>query len=227
ARNTMAAHAGLRVDRLSPTDQHLLWIAAAHCASPAEGTVINQRDRPPSSTHARACRLCGGAGADDHEIVGAHDWSPLRPFHASGPLRHWPRLRHRAAGFGKNDPRASAEGDIGPQPIERDDDARAEADEKINMGKDPKEPCEAAVECYPAEIDDCFVASDRCQTALMSIAEWRRWRGFLDARPDHGRSVTAHLLCGGSNARSRLSFPALGNAGIADRKNFRVMWNRE
>src|SRR5262249_17889630 len=66
ARNTMAAHAGLRVDRLSPTDQHLLWIAAAQCASPAEGTVINQRDRPPSSTHARACRLCGGAGADDH-----------------------------------------------------------------------------------------------------------------------------------------------------------------
>src|SRR5262249_17990952 len=102
-------------------------------------------------------------------------WSPFRPLHASWPLRHRPRLPHRAAGFGENDPRASVEGHIGPQPIERDDDARAEADEKINMGKDPKEPGEAAGECHPAEIDDCFVAPDRCQTALMLIAEWRRW----------------------------------------------------
>src|SRR5215471_18272486 len=102
-------------------------------------------------------------------------WSPLRTFHASGPLRHWPGLRHRAASFGKNDPRASAEGDIGPQPIERDDDARAEADEKINMGKDPKEPCEAAGECHPAKSTIALLRPIVARTALMSIAEWRRW----------------------------------------------------
>ena len=68
----------------------------------------------------------------------------------------------RPAGFGENDPRASAEGDIGPQPIERDDDARAEADEKINIGKDPKEPC-GGRRVSSSEIDDCFVAPDRCQ----------------------------------------------------------------
>ena len=105
---------------------------------------------PPTQRDARASLcLCGGARADDHEIIGAHDLvssSPVacvRALAAAAPSR--------PAGFGENDPRASAEGDIGPQPIERDDDARAEADEKINIGKDPKEPCEAAGERHPAK----------------------------------------------------------------------------
>ena len=48
-----------------------------------------------------------------------------------------------AAGLGEDDPRTSAEGDVGPQPIECDDDARTEADEEIDMGKHPEEPGEA------------------------------------------------------------------------------------
>src|SRR5262249_2150636 len=97
--NTMAAHAGLRVNRLSATDQHLLWIAAAQCASPAEGTVIDQRHRPPSTTHLRACRLCGGAGADDHEIVGAHNLvssSPIPCVRAAAALAAAASSRRRS-----------------------------------------------------------------------------------------------------------------------------------
>src|SRR5215831_16343678 len=46
--------------------------------SPAEGTVIYQCDRPPCSTHSRARRLRGSAGADDHEIVGFHEVVPSK-----------------------------------------------------------------------------------------------------------------------------------------------------
>src|SRR6516164_6608896 len=73
ARDAVPAHACLRVDRLSTADQHLLRIAAAESASPAERTVIDQCYRPPCGTHSRACHLRGSARADDHEIVHLHD----------------------------------------------------------------------------------------------------------------------------------------------------------
>ena len=97
---------------------------------------------PPTQRDARASLcLCGGARADDHEIIGAHDLvssSPVacvRALAAAAPSR--------PAGFGENDPRTSAEGDIGPQPIERDDDARAEA---MRSGR----------RVSSSEIDNCF-----------------------------------------------------------------------
>ncbi len=71
--DAMPAHARLRVDRLRTADQHLLRIAAAEGASPAESTVIDQCYRPPRGTHSRACHLRGSARADDHEIVGLHN----------------------------------------------------------------------------------------------------------------------------------------------------------
>src|SRR5262245_60003339 len=72
----MPAHTHLRVDRLRAADQHSLRIAAAERTSPAQGTVIYQCDRPPCSTHSRARRLRGSAGADDHEVVGFHEVVP-------------------------------------------------------------------------------------------------------------------------------------------------------
>src|SRR5262249_25972779 len=72
AHETMAAHAPLRVDRLSATDQHLLRIAAAQRTSPTKGTVIDQRHRPARRATSGAGRPRGGAGADDHEIIGFH-----------------------------------------------------------------------------------------------------------------------------------------------------------
>src|SRR5262249_24280730 len=76
--DAMPAHMHLRVDRLRTADQHSLRIAAAEGTSPAEGTVIYQRYRPPCSTHSRARRLRGSAGADDHEIVGFHEVVPSK-----------------------------------------------------------------------------------------------------------------------------------------------------
>src|SRR5262249_37812267 len=66
ARDAMPPHARLRVDRLCPADQHLLRIAAAQRAGPAERTMIDQCYRPAGGTHSRACHLRGGARADDH-----------------------------------------------------------------------------------------------------------------------------------------------------------------
>src|SRR5262245_61731174 len=76
--DAMPAYTHLRVDRLRTVDQHSLRIAAAEGTSPAEGTVIYQRYRPPCSTHSRARRLRGSAGADDHEIVGFHEVVPSK-----------------------------------------------------------------------------------------------------------------------------------------------------
>src|SRR6516162_2864949 len=88
ARDAVPAHACLRVDRLSTADQHLLRIAAAESASPAERTVIDQCYRPPCGTHSRACHLRGSARADDHEIVGLHDAISSEGSQKGG--REWP-----------------------------------------------------------------------------------------------------------------------------------------
>src|SRR5215472_5046522 len=73
ARDAMPAHTSLRVDRFRTADQHLLRIAAAKGASPAERTVIDQCYRPPCGPHSRACHLRGSARADDHKVVGLHN----------------------------------------------------------------------------------------------------------------------------------------------------------
>src|SRR5262249_9650487 len=74
--DAMLMHARLGVDRLPAAHQHSLRIAAAQGAGPAEGTMIDQCNRPPCRTHWRACSLRASARADDHEIVGFHDVVP-------------------------------------------------------------------------------------------------------------------------------------------------------
>src|SRR5215472_9501541 len=138
-------------------------------------------------------------------------------FHARG-LRHRPGIRGRAGGLGENDSRPAAEGEIGPKPVERYDDARAEADQEENMRDAPHQPGRPARERHPAQIRHRIVAPNGCKAALMAVAEWWRRGSPLDARLDHACGVGPHLLRRRGHTRRELALPALRSAGVANRK---------
>ena len=64
--------------------------------------------------------------------------------------------------------RAALERDIGPHPIERDDDAVAEADQEIDVHDAPDEPGEPAAQAQPAEIHHRGLAPDRSRDCRRS-----------------------------------------------------------
>src|SRR6516225_8624767 len=105
------------------------------------------------------------------------------PDQPAGPVVHrrcvrrrvaWQSIRRRSGGFGENDPRPAAECDIGPQPIEGHDDARAKTDQEKNMGDAPDQPGGPAKEPQPAESRHRIVPTDRREVALMTVPERRR-----------------------------------------------------
>src|SRR5215470_19570799 len=140
---------------------------------------------------------------------------PISRFHL---LWRRPEICRRAGRLGEDDPGPAAEGDIGPQPVERHDNAGAEADQEENMGETPDQPGRPAGEHHPTEIRHGIVAPDGCKAALMAVAEWRRRGRALHARPNHARGIGPHLLRRRGHARRELSIPALRSARVADGK---------
>src|SRR5258707_5310266 len=66
---------------------------------------------------------------------------------------------------------AALEGEIGPQPVERHDDAVPEADQKVDVRDHPDQPGHKAAQPNPAKIDDGGFAPDGGEIAIVAISE--------------------------------------------------------
>ena len=87
-------------------------------------------------------------------------------------------------------------GQVRPQPIDRDCHAVAKADQEVNVRQAPHQPGNAAGQREPAEIDDGFLAADRCEIAEVAITERPRGPGVGNARGDNAGDIGACLATG-------------------------------
>src|SRR3984893_12968479 len=72
ANDAASMHPARPIDRLGPTDQHFLGIAAAQRAGSAERAMVDHRHQPARAHNACGRHLRGSTGADDNEVVAVH-----------------------------------------------------------------------------------------------------------------------------------------------------------
>ena len=145
--------------------------------SPAVGALVREAMRAPwmGKPALAVAAAKGGASAAGAALHRRHP--------NSGALRSLRRLLARALVLlvrllrlrvGPGDqPRAALERDVVPRPVERHDDAVAEADEEVDVRDAPQQPGEEAGERQPAELDDGALAPDGRERA--GILEAERW----------------------------------------------------
>src|SRR5215468_10702005 len=68
-------------------------------------------------------------------------------------------------------PRAALEGEVIPQPSERDDETIAQPDQEIDVGDAPEQPAEEALEVQRPHLHHRGAPSDRGEVAGVVIAE--------------------------------------------------------
>src|SRR5690349_243467 len=94
---------------------------------------------------------------------------------------------------------AAFKGEVGEQPIERDDDTIAESDQKIDVRGAPQEPGRKAADTKPTEIDHGCAPADGRQIARVLVAERPRRFSTGDLRQDRLDDVVRLLLGGRSH----------------------------
>src|SRR6266699_440721 len=122
--------------------------------------------------------------------------------------------------------RAALIGQVRPQPIGRDGDAVAKADQEIDMRQAPHQPGNPAGQGEPAEIDDRFPAADRGEVAEVAVAERRRRPLAGDAGGDDTGDIGALLLGDRRDAGER-TVRTLNLSGVANHKDLRVVWEAQ
>src|SRR5579864_3630657 len=97
-------------------------------------------------------------------------------------------------------PRPTLESQVGPGPLEHDEEAVAETDEIEDVDTEPEYPGEKAGEAYCAEIDDGEGAAHGGEIAFVVVVE--RWGLLLagDILGDDGGNVATLLHSDGSDA---------------------------
>src|SRR5439155_12726296 len=90
--------------------------------------------------------------------------------------------------------RAASERDVVEQPLQRDQQAVARADQKIDVRHAPDQPGQPALHAYAPEVDHGGVAANRRQGTVVPVAERRRFRTAEHPGADHFGSVDAALL---------------------------------
>src|SRR5262245_32318549 len=71
----------------------------------------------------------------------------------------------------RDQPRAAAEGQIRPQPVDRDGNAVPEIDQEENVHEAPEEPGDRAPEFYPAKIGNRFAPANGRKISLIDVTE--------------------------------------------------------
>src|SRR4051794_27839844 len=69
-----------------------------------------------------------------------------------------------------DEPRASVVGEVGPSPLEENDEPVAEPDQEEDVDEEPGQPGEQAREPDPVQVGDARGAADRGQRALVLVA---------------------------------------------------------
>src|SRR5215204_2702285 len=115
--------------------------------------------------------------------------------------------------------RATLEGQIAPQPRERDDEAISHANKEIDVRHAPKQPAHESRQADATELHDGGLPSDRRQLSVMTIRKRRRLGLAAHAGIDQPADVLPHLLCGGRNSRHRVLVLVENQGRVADRKD--------
>src|SRR4051794_36570541 len=118
-------------------------------------------------------------------------------------------------------PRVAAEPDIGPQPVDHDDYAVAEADEKENVGKPPQHPGQKPFDVKLAELNHGAVAPDGGKVAVMPVPE-RIWCPATQPGPDRVPDIVSRLLGGGRQPGYRPAVGVQGERRVADDEDLRM-----
>src|SRR5215831_17223045 len=126
-----------------------------------------------------------------------------------------------ASYFG-DEPGAALEGDVVPQPDERDQEAVADLDQEEDVDHAPEQPAEEAGQLDAAELHHGGVAADGGEVALVAVAERRRLIGPGEPRRDQAADITTHLLRGRRNAGHGAAVRPGRRRGVADRKDVRM-----
>src|SRR5438067_6988306 len=89
---------------------------------------------------------------------------------------------------------AAGIGEPGPDPVDEDREAIAEADEKVDVDDAPEHPGEPSRELHERQICDRRGPPDRRERTLVAIAKGRGRRRAGDARRNERGDVAALLL---------------------------------
>src|SRR5207237_10103729 len=92
-----------------------------------------------------------------------------------------------------DDARVALVAEVRPRPIEHDDEAVAEVDEKVDVRDEPHEPRREAREVQPADHHHGGIAADGGELAVVAILEPDR-RLALDPAQHIAAGVPSHLL---------------------------------
>src|SRR5277367_6158125 len=114
-----------------------------------------------------------------------------------------PRKRSRSLHLSappRDEPRAALVTRVNPQPVDRDTQAIADPNQKVDVGEAPEPPGERALELDPAEVDHRAPLADRGEVASMLIMEGRRRGRAAEPGSDDLGDIGALLLGGGSDA---------------------------
>src|SRR5690606_15443253 len=125
-------------------------------------------------------------------------------------------MRCRSSLGAGDEPRAALKGEIGPKPVDGDDQAVANADEKIDVDEAPDPPGEPAGKPEEAEIDHRRAPTDGREVADVDIAEGRRRAPASEPRADDPGGVFALLLGDRGHAGQRRAVAAEGEGGVAE-----------
>jgi len=120
----------------------------------------------------------------------------------------------------------SGVGEVGPGPLEEDEDAVAESNEEVEVNEGPGQPCRCAAELKAFEIGNAGVASDGGEAAFVEIPEVL-WRFAADHACDVFGGVFAALHGGGSDAGDGTSFFIFDAHGVPDDLDFGMAGNAE
>src|ERR1700685_509818 len=124
--------------------------------------------------------------------------------------------------------------DIRPRPLNENQDAIAEADEKKNVDEKPRQPGDESGDVNLAELRDGSCAADGGEAAFVEVMEWsagvktpilsRRmregWGTRFDLSADHFCSVAAFLYGDGGDSGQRLALLVLQRCEVADNEDF-------
>src|SRR5258707_10969412 len=130
-----------------------------------------------------------------------------------------------AVGHVCNQTGASLEGEVIPKPIEGDDEAIAQADQKINVSDAPEQPAHKALEFKRPEFYNRGTPADCRQIAKMDIAKWLAGLTACDATDEQFADVLPHLFCRWCDTGNRITRAVRDRRGVTDDKNFWMAWH--
>src|SRR3979409_941627 len=85
-------------------------------------------------------------------------------------------------------------GDVAPQPIQRDEEAGAQADQEIDVDEAPEQPADQPGQLEAAKLYHRRAAADCGEVTGVTVAELGRRRLSGQAPGDQPTDITAHLL---------------------------------